>query len=240
MLLPRHPLVVMLVLVTTTTIAYTLKSAPPTYLETATVVFSPPATLANGDSDAAVLTSGQVMAETVTSPASQNAIRAAGGTAEYSLTLLDLGNQEYPIYRYPFATLSVQSTSAKAVDRTFSAALNLLKQILANRQRRADAPRRSWLAMDVIGATGPTIQPGSLKRSFAALALLAAIVIGITSSFLNRHRTRMASLLPWRPLRRTSPVIGDSHSIDPITLASATMSGTPAHSARHRASRGRR
>lgn len=80
-LVPRHPFVVLVVLLFTVTIGYNIKTAPQTYLESATVVFSAPEPLNNPASGLSLISSGDVMVQDLTSPESQRLVRDAGNSS---------------------------------------------------------------------------------------------------------------------------------------------------------------
>jgi hypothetical protein len=238
--LPRHPLLVILVVVLVAAIAYNVKHARPTYAESATFVFTVPAAAANPSSEASLLVSGDVMAQSLMSPSSQSSIRAAGGTAVYNIALVNLGDQEYPEYQFPFATLTAQATSADAINRTFTVTLDLLNRLLATRQTQVGAPSGSWISVDIVGATGPVVQAGSKKRSLGALALLAATVIFMISNILDWRGKRLPAL-PTRWRRKYPAMSANDRQRYPIqdqtTTAARARSAT--RSARHRTPRDR-
>jgi hypothetical protein len=189
-----HALVGVLTLATVS--AYNIARAPETYLESALVVLGARNTSLTDNPystvGASLITSSAVMTESVMSPQSRARVREAGGTTDFSLALVNYYNQDYPNYSYPFATLTAQSTDPAAAHRTFLAVLRVLRRLLAERQ--AGVSPRGRLSIQVVGDTGPVAQPGSLKRSLAALGLLAAIAVGMLAKFLDRHEDRLAVL----------------------------------------------
>lgn len=191
-------------------VGYYLKSTPPMYLENATVVFTAPKGIAYPPNpyssfNAALITTGDVIVTTLSSPEYQSRVRAAGGTANYTVALVNLYNLQFPDYGEPFATLTATSQSPTAVKNTFTIISRLLTQLLATRQVQASVPRRYLISTVQVGDTGTIVQPGSRKRAYAGVILLALVVGFMISSFLDRHWPRLAALVPsrWRSSPKT-------------------------------------
>lgn len=163
------------------------------------------------------------------------------GTAQFSLALVNSGDEEYADYSYPFATLTAQSTSAYVAHRTFMAALQVLRKLLEERQALVGVPLRSRVSVNVVADYGPVIQSGSSKRVFATLALLAVMAIAMISILLDRHAIRLGALLMWRrPIPRTS-AIDNGPTVPPAQQVHRDEGRvrTARRSSRHRASRNR-
>jgi hypothetical protein len=187
--LPRHWLAMLGVLVVAAVPAFSIWHSPDTYHEDAVVVLTARDSLSIDNPyptvSQSLVTTSAVMVEDLMSPHSQALVRKEGGTAEFSLALVNYYNQDYPNYSYPFATLTVQSAALPALHRTFTEVLQVLRRRVA--QRQADVRPQSRISIAVVGATGPVSQPGSRKRSLATLGLLAAIASGLMYRFLDRH-----------------------------------------------------
>jgi hypothetical protein len=192
-LLPRHSYALAGVLLLGAVWARSIERAPETYLESGTVVVaaqnmpltsSPYATVSKS-----LVTTGAVLVESLKSPRSQALVRAAGGTTDFDLTLVNFNNQDYPEYSYPLATLTTQSTNPDATHRTFVVVFRVLQRLLTERQVYTSSPGR--ISMQLVGDSGPVVQPDSSKRSLAALVLLTAIAVGLISRFLTRHQDRL-------------------------------------------------
>jgi hypothetical protein len=219
-----YPLVGVLVLAGAS--AYAIRHTPETYLESATVELDARNLLAAHDPhdkagqsivsagavNQSLITTSAMLTEMVMSPQTDAAVRRAGGTAAFHMALVNFYNQDYPEYVYPLTTVTTQSASPAAAHRTFAAVVAVLRRLLAARQARVPRPGRIFA--QVTGDTGPVAQPGSLKRSLAALGLLTAIALGLLSSFLARHQARLARALTrarrsWPPAgRRRLPGAG--------------------------------
>jgi hypothetical protein len=193
-------------------LGYYLKSTPPAYLESATVVFVAPKSTASPPNPysafgPSLITTGDVIATTLSGPQYQGRVRAAGGTANYTIALVNLYNLEFPDYGEPFATLTSESQNPVAVQNTFKIVARSLMQLLATRQAQAGVPSRYRISAVVVGDTGPIVQPGSRKRVYAGVVLLAIIIGFMVSSFLDRHWARLAALVPSRwKIRRSSNI----------------------------------
>lgn len=205
-------LLIAMVLLITAVIGYEIKSTPPAYLESATVVFSPPATLVNPVSTASLITTGEVMVQSMMSTHSQRLVFDVGGISSYSLTLVNSSDQEYPEYSFPLAILTAESTNPIASHRTFTTALRLLRKLVLKRQAKAGVPLRSRFSIEVVGDNGPVAQLGSSKRALAAFALLAVIAMSIVSRSLDRHHAGLAKLLERRKLHQSPAMRSGRHS----------------------------
>jgi hypothetical protein len=196
---------VLVVILLAAGIGYDIESNPPTYLDSATVMFSLPksqtAPIAYYLFAPSLIMSGEGISQILTSPQVQTQIGKAGGTASIGLALVNLYNEEYPDYGEPLATLTAASQSAANARRTFKIAAGLLDKILNTIQAKAGMPPRNRISAQILARTGPVIQTGSSKRAFAGLALLAAVVTAILWGFIDR-RSPAAAGFPRQPRHR--------------------------------------
>jgi hypothetical protein len=194
--------------------AYDIASTPPTYLESGTVVFSLPKSLTSPKAyfifANPLITSSEVIVQSLMSPQDQRQIRDAGGTASVTMALVNLYDEEYPDYGVPLATLTAASPSAAHAHRTFMIAARRLGDLLAARQAAAGVTRRNRITALVIADTGPAVQTGSSKRVLAGLVLLALVAIaglwGIIDARAASSRTqrRRGAIRPgWPPSPRS-------------------------------------
>jgi hypothetical protein len=118
------------------------------------------------------------------------AVRAAGGSASYTVDLVNLSSQEFPNYGVPYVTVTVNSPSPAVTATTYAAVVHVLSNNLELEQSKSGA--RSNTLIRAIAASqpkGPIIQSGSHIRVLAGMALLVLILtVGIVS-FLDRHRS---------------------------------------------------
>jgi hypothetical protein len=195
-------------------VADDIVSTPPTYLESATVMFSLPKSMTQPKAYFIfvnpLITSSEVMIQSLMSPQAQRQIRNAGGTASVTMALVNLYDEEYPDYGVPLATLTAASSSAPRAHRTFMIAARRLGGLLAARQATAGVTRRNRISAQVIADTGPVAQTGSAKRVLGGLALLALAAIaglwGIIDAWAARPGTqrRRAAIRPgWPPSPRS-------------------------------------
>ncbi len=136
-----------------------------------------------------LISTGSVVSQIVMSPQIEREVARAGGTAPYSLTLVNLYNQDYPDYSYPEATLSANSPSRASTHRTYLIAKRTLINVLASWQARAGAPRHHRIMAQVTDDSGPVARTGSPKRALGGLVLLALVAAGTCWS-LTGHRSR--------------------------------------------------
>jgi hypothetical protein len=162
-------------------VADDITRTPPMYLESANVVFSLPKSMTYPKAyfiyADPLITSSEVMAQSLMSPQAQQQIRRAGGTASVTMALVNLYDEEYPDYGVPLATLTAASPSAVNTHRTFMIADRRLAILLATRQAAAGVTRRNRISAQLIADSGPVAQGGSSKRVLAGLLLLALAAI---------------------------------------------------------------
>jgi hypothetical protein len=182
------------VLVLAAGLRYVIASSPPTYLESATVVFSLPKSQTAPNAyiifASSLITSGEAMSEIMQSPQAQRKIREAGGTAKVSLALVNLYDEEYPNYGVPLATLTVSALDAAGVHRTFAIASRLLHRLLAGLQSGVGVRPHNRISAQIIGDTGVAAQPGSPKRVLAGLMILALVTVSALWNALDRRNAR--------------------------------------------------
>ncbi|HEY5988522.1 MAG TPA: hypothetical protein VIV12_19400, partial [Streptosporangiaceae bacterium] len=112
-LLRRHILAVAVVVLLASLAEYDILTTPPLYSESGSVVFTLTRHLSGlADSSDQTAPIGQsliasevTMVEAVSSPAAAARVRAAGGTAHFTITPFNAHNLEYPDYAVPSATL---------------------------------------------------------------------------------------------------------------------------------------
>ena len=188
---------VMVVLLLAAGLAYGIEGVPPTYLESASVLFSLPKSKTNPNAyyyfAPSLIMSGEGISQLLANQQVQGQIRKAGGTADVNLALINLYNEEYPEYGEPLATLTSSSQSAASTHRTFRIAKRLLDQILNSIQANAGVPMHNRISAQIFADTGPIIQQGSSKRVYAGIALLAAIGTGLLWGLIDRR-------VSWRSL----------------------------------------
>jgi hypothetical protein len=189
-LLGRHRLAMVIVLVMAACLGYLLKHAPTSYSDSSTVVFSAAVTDVNPSPAIAqsLIVSETMMVETMTSPAMVQQVRAAGGTAPFSMIPFNVYNMQYPDYAEPTATLTASSVNEAAAQRTFQVVLRLLSQRMARIQADAGVPAGNRIRVNTAGSTGIVVQPGSKARAFGGLVLLTLIAAVATANFLDRRR----------------------------------------------------
>jgi hypothetical protein len=199
----RHVVAVLLVLVVAAGVAYSIKRTPPTYQESATAVFiAPPSTeFPNpyASFNSSLITTAEVMTRFIMGPQGQQQVRAAGGTAKFAVSLVNLYNQQYPNYSQPYAQISATSTNPAAVHNTFLVVTRLLVHNLAESQAQQNVPAHTRVSIHPAADAGPLVQPGSSKRTFAGLLVLTIVAVLFVAAFLDKHPVR---LVPFKSLLR--------------------------------------
>ena len=195
----RHWVVAAVVLVVAGAALHSIKNSPPGYQESATVIFIAPKSdnfpnPYDSDSDAPLITTDEIAVRAMMSPQSQRLVRAAGGSADFNIQLVNLYNQEYPDYGVPDATITTTGTSWEATHSTYLIVARQLSTRLAAMQRGVQPHNR--ITVNIAGDSGPIIQIGSPKRVYAGLILLTLIAFFMLAIFLDRHPG-----LAWRPAR---------------------------------------
>ena len=199
----------MLALVGSAVVGYGIKRTPVSYMESAAVMFSLPRAQTAPNAyylfAPSLIMSGEGISQLLMNSEAREQLRAAGGTADINLELVNLYNQEYPEYGEPLATLTASSPSAASTHRTFMIATQLLAQILKTIQENAHVVPRNRISAQIIADTGPVIQTGSLARTFAGIAVLAMVAVAMLWAFVDRraYGPGRAPLSP-RPDRRVS------------------------------------
>jgi hypothetical protein len=225
--LGRHRLAVVIVLVMAACLAYLLKNTPTQYSDSSTVVFS--AAFADVNPSPALsqslIASEAMMTETMMSPGMAEQVRAAGGTAPFSMIPFNVYNMQYPDYAEPTATLTATSLSEADAQRTFRIVLRVLTQRMAVIQADARVPAENRIQVNTVGSTGTLVQPGSPARAFGGLVLLTLIAAISAANFLDRRRARLDSLGPG-PARSGRGTCGTRPRSRP--QRSAATSGPPA------------
>jgi hypothetical protein len=161
-----------------------------------------------------MLATGEVMTNWTTSTQAQEKVRQATGSDDFSVELLNFANQEYPYYVDPYLIVSASAQDPVAAHQLFTTVTRLVNDHLAALQRQEGVAPNSRITTSLIGDSGPLIQLGSSKRSFAGLLVLTIVVAYLILKFLDRRSLRLHSLLR---LRRRSPA-----ARDPLTTSRRT------------------
>jgi len=208
-LMRRHFIAVMAVFILAAGVLYDFKSTPQTYQESATVVFTPPTSLQNPNPyssfGGSLITAGEIMIRFLMSPQGQQRVRAAGGTADFNVALVNLYNQEYPDFGDPYAILSASSDNPAAAHATFVVVARQLLGILAAKQAQAGVSPHNRVAARVVGDSGPVVQHGSSKRAYAGVLLLTIVPAFMVAISLDRRRDRRRGARRARPPAHSGP-----------------------------------
>ena len=163
--------------------AYSFKHTPPTYRENATVALTAPDARPYTSDGATLLTTGEVVVNWIMGPQGQRQIRQAGVADGFDVELMNFANQEYPYYTEPYLTVSASAQDPAAAHRAFAIVTKIVSDHLAVLQRQQGVSPHNRISASVIADTGPLIQQGSNKRSFAGLLLLTIVVAYLAARF---------------------------------------------------------
>lgn len=192
-LLRHHRAAIVIAALIAGMLSYWLIRENPGYVDSGGVTFITPqgGPIAMFHDKKALLAVEDVAAGYMLGPQGEQRVRAAGGTAPYKVTMLNLYNEEYPDYGEPYITITAMSPYPEAARRTFRAAYRVLRTATTMLQERAGATQESAVQAALAAApTGPVAQDGSYGRSCAALALLTIIATYMTTGVLKRWKCR--------------------------------------------------
>jgi hypothetical protein len=195
-LVRRHIAAVLVVIAIAASVGYVLRRAPIQYQDSATMVFTAPASTLYPNaldslSDTLVDTAG-TMAVTAMSPLVQQDVQRAGGTTSYDVELVNTYNLEYPNFSDPYVTITANAASPAQAQHTFNLVTQVLMRDLQLDQAGVLVVNR--ISARVVGATGPLSQQGSDKRVIAGLLTLTLVAIFSVACFLDRHPIRFRRL----------------------------------------------
>jgi hypothetical protein len=180
-----------LILVITVGLGVKIEENRPSYVESATVLFTTP----NLDRSAelytwqaqSLISAGSVVSQILMSPQVEHEVAQAGGAGHYNLALINFYNQEYPEYGYPEATLSASSPDATSTHRTYLIAERTMIKVLATWQSQAKAPPHHRITAQVSNDSGPMPRSGSRLRALGGLLLLCLVAAGTCWSVTGRR-----------------------------------------------------
>jgi hypothetical protein len=195
-LLRRHILAVAVVVLLASVAGHDILTTPPVYSESGSVVFTLTRRLlglaAASDQRALIgqslIATEATMVEAVSSPPAAAGVRAAGGTAHFTVTPFNSHNLEYPDYAVPSATLVVSSPSPSATQRTFDLVVRMITHRLAVAQERAGAAAGNRIRVYVAADTGLQRSSGSPVRIMCGMGLLTTVAVLTVTGLLDRRR----------------------------------------------------
>jgi hypothetical protein len=194
-LIRRHLIAVLVVMLATVALTYYLKRTEQPYQDTATVVFTSPASKAFPNPYASfggsLVEAAGVMSIIMMSRTGENRIRAAGGAADYQVSLVNTYNLEYPAYSLPDLAVSTSSVNPVEASRTFSVVTRQLEKTLWDRQAADRVPLQNRIGVRVLGESGPLPTKGSMKRVYGGVLALAIVAALGIASFLDKHPVRL-------------------------------------------------
>ena len=205
----RHIVAVAVVLVVAVGVAYSFKHTPHTYGENATIVLSPPNPMlsppyvnpyAPGFGTSLIIT-GEVMTKWMTGAQGRQLLRQVGIVNAFNVALINFSDQEYPLYSEPNLTVSATAEDPTAAHSALEAGIQIFEEGLIDQESRANVPPSERIATHVIADSGPILQLGSSKRTYAGLAVLTIIGIYMTANFIDRRPSLLRRIRQIRTIR---------------------------------------
>jgi hypothetical protein len=194
-LIRRHLIAVLVVMLATVAVTYYLKKTEQPYQDTATIVFTSPASKAFPNPYASfggsLVEAAGLMSVVAMNQSSQRQVRAAGGTADYSVSLVNTYNLEYPDYSLPDLAVWTSSVNPAEASRTFTVVTKMIEKALWDRQQADHVPMQNRIGFRVLGESGPLPTKGSMKRVYAGVLVLAIVAALGIASFLDKHPVRL-------------------------------------------------
>jgi hypothetical protein len=199
-MLRRHRIAIVIVALAAGVLSYHLVRGNPGYIDSGSVAFTAPKnSVSMFQNRRSLLVVEEAAASYMMGSQGEQKVRTAGGTAPYSVAMLNLYNEEFPNYSQPYVTIAVMSHYPEVAKQTFRAVLGVLRKATAMLQEQVGATQKNEVTATLVAEpTGPIAQGGSHKRSYAALAVLAIIAIVAIARALDRRRPRRHR----RPRRR--------------------------------------
>jgi hypothetical protein len=173
-------------------LVWDIKTTPPTYEESTTVVFMAPGGNPYATLGSELIPMANLMTATITSTKYLGKIRAAGGSAAADIAMVNLYNEQFPQYGVPYVTISTESSDPAAVSRTFDIIIETLRNLVSTRQTEAAVPRWSRVSIRLVGDSGVRAPDGSHIRVLFGLAVLTLMALFVVVVFLDRRRSQRA------------------------------------------------
>lgn len=194
-LIRRHLIAVLVVMLATVAVTYYLKKTEQPYQDSATIVFTSPASKAFPNPLASfggsLIEAAGVMSVIAMNPTSHRQVRAAGGMADYNVSLVNTYNLEYPAYSLPDLAVSTSSVNPADASRTFTVVTKMVEKTLWDRQQADHVPMQNRIGVQVLGESGPLPTKGSMKRVYGGVLVLAIVAALGLASFLDKHPVRL-------------------------------------------------
>ena len=194
-LMRRHALAVTMILLVAAATAYTFKHTPPAYTESATAALMAPNAQPYTSDGPPLLTTAELVVDWFSGAQGQEQVHQAGVAGGFNVELINSSNQQYPYYVVPYLTVSASAHDPATAHRAFAIVIRILNDHLAVLQQRHGVSQRYRMGTRLLGDTGPLVQRGSSKRSFAGLLLLTIVVAYLVLRFLDRYPIRPRALL---------------------------------------------
>lgn len=194
-LVRRHIVAAAIVVVVAAGFAYHIKHTPPTFEDNATIVLAPPNPVLSppyanpyappfGPS---LIITGELMVKWITGAQGQQLLQQAGVSNTFSVALINFSDQEYPLYGEPNLTISGIGEDPVSAHNALVTGTRIFEQGLASQEEHYHVRPAYRIATHVIGDSGPIVQLGSSKRTYAGLAALTIIALYMALIILDRR-----------------------------------------------------
>ncbi|WP_084964937.1 hypothetical protein [Thermoactinospora rubra] len=189
----RHRLLVLVALLLTGLALALVATARPVYYESAGVWYVAPdddyprSRLENFSPSLIVM--GELSVVTLSGDRGRRLVRDLGGTADYTVELVNHGNLETPYHDQPYVLLTVTSRDPEEVNATMRALVNALQQEVQDRQAAMGARERWHVTTEVLTRTpDPVTLSGSRARALGGVLLAGLVGMWLAVSWAERRR----------------------------------------------------
>ena len=186
----RHLIAVVVIFAVTVSVAWEFKRTPPPYTESVNIIFTPPSSnpySSFSNFPQVLLSTAEIMTKSMLSSESKKAILRAGGTASFSVGLVNFNNEQFPYYDDPYVTVSATATDPATAHQTFTILVSYFQRLVSEKQVQTGASPKSYISTHAVADTGVIAEAGSSKRVYAGLIALAVIMAFLVVTFLDRH-----------------------------------------------------
>jgi hypothetical protein len=188
----RQVVVILLVALVIMGLAYSFKRTPPTFQETVTVALIAPGPNPYASAFGTTLIStGESLIKWIDGPQGQTKLQQAGAAGGFTIGLVNFSNQEYPFYSEPYLTATSTANDPAVTTQVLLAGIRVFNEELAAIQAGMHVHIAGLIKTETIGDTGPIIQLGSSKRTYAGLGILGIIAAYQAAIFCDRRRIRL-------------------------------------------------
>lgn len=194
----RHIFAVTLILVVTAGIAIDFKYAPNTYTETATVAVEPesfqsiePLSIDSSYlQNTSLIATCQLLVMHFSGLQGKAQLRQAGISADFTVSLVNDGNADEPVYDHPELLVSATDENPHGAHQQLGDGMQVIAADVAGFEAGHKFSNQNRINTYVLSDSGPISQRGSLVRSYAALSFISLVATFLACRFLDRRSRR--------------------------------------------------